>query len=66
MATRLERPLKKLATVAGPVAIGVFEDGTFIVAGPNDKPLLLRHGAVMETVEYAANGDLTFQYTKQD
>ena len=66
MTTRLERPVKKLVTITGPVAIGVFEDGTVLVAGPNDKPFLIRHGGVMEAIEYPLKGDITFQYMKPE
>lgn len=66
MPQRLHGPVKRLAKVNGPVAIGVFEDGTILVAGPNDKPMLFRHGGAMELVEAVPGGDYEFQFMKQD
>jgi hypothetical protein len=66
MVTRLHGPVNKLATMAGPIAIGVAEDGTYIVTGPNDKTLLLRHGGVMQLVEVTEAGDNIFSYAKSE
>jgi hypothetical protein len=63
MATRLERPLTKIAgPFNGPVCIGQFDDGTLCIAGPNDEPVLIRNGGVMKITEKLPNGDLFFNY----
>ena len=61
--TRLDRPLTQIAgPFVGPVKLGQFEDGTIIVAGPNDKPVLIRNGKVMHFVEKDSQGDVVFSY----
>lgn len=63
MVTRLDRPLKRIAgPFVGPVTIGKFDDGTIIVAGPNDKPVLIRDGSVMHFVDKNGDGDIVFSY----
>lgn len=65
MTQRLNRPLTKLATFNGPVAIGKFDDGTLCVAGPNDQPVLIRGGCVMRLNPCAPGGepgDMVFSY----
>jgi len=65
MTQRLDRPLTKIATFNGPVAVGRFPDGTLIVAGPQDQPVLIRNGAVMRINPEAPgqmDGDLVFSY----
>lgn len=64
MPQRLDRPVTYLATFNGPVKIGKFSDGTLLVAGPNDQPILVRDGEVMRLNAAASqpNGDLVFSY----
>ena len=59
---RLNGPVKKLAVMKGPLAVGVFDDGTFLLAGPNDAPILLRLGGLMTPEQYPTKGDLVFTY----
>lgn len=62
MTQRLDRPVTLLATFSGPVKIGKFDDGTILVAGPNDEPILIRNGNVMSLRERRESGDLEFGY----
>lgn len=62
MPHRLDRPITFVAQFSGPVKIGKFEDGTIVVAGPNDEPILIRNGKVMSLRERRENGDLEFGY----
>lgn len=63
MVMRLNRPLTPIAgPFVGPIKIGRFEDGTLLVAGPNDRPVLIRHGAAMYLAEHQDSGDLLFSY----
>ena len=64
MAQRLNRPLTKIAgPFNGPVAIGQFEDGTLIVVGPDDEPIMIRHGKVMKLDPVnCTDEDMSFQY----
>jgi hypothetical protein len=61
---RLHGPVTKLMKTNGRVAIGIFEDGTIIVAGPEDRPMLFRNGGMMapEHYEAGAKGDVEFRY----
>lgn len=63
MATRLDRPLTKIAgPFNGPLVIGKFGDGTLCIAGPNDEPVLIRDGTAMTLAAHKENGDLEFSY----
>ena len=62
MTQRLDHPITLLATFSGPVKIGKFDDGTILVASPNDEPILIRNGNVMSLRERRENGDLEFGY----
>lgn len=66
MPTRLDHPLMKLAQFKGPIAIGRFDDGTLLVAGPMDEPILIRDGCVMrlnsDATTKEADGDMVFSY----
>lgn len=63
MAIRMDRPLTRIAgPFNGPISIGQFEDGTLCVAGPNDEPVLIRNGKVMNLAQKLENGDLEFSY----
>lgn len=60
MPDRLDRPITLLCAMTGPIKLGKFDDGTIIAAGPNDEPVLIRDGRVMEKTEHRDNGDLVF------
>lgn len=61
MTQRLDRPLMHVATFFGPVKIGRFDDGTLIIAGPNDEPLIIRNGQIRKLQAKHPNGDLLFE-----
>lgn len=55
-----------VATFNGPVSIARFDDGTLIVAGPQDEPVLIRNGTLMkcenpDVLMNGGNGDLVFK-----
>jgi hypothetical protein len=50
MVTTVSGPAKLLKTLNGPVSMAVLPDGSIFVAGPEDKPFLIRNGAIMEIV----------------
>jgi hypothetical protein len=65
MPQRLNRPLTILAEFSGPVRVGKFDDGTLLIGGPNDAPVLIREGCIMRLNSSATGeqeGDLVFAY----
>jgi hypothetical protein len=61
MAVRLDRPVTVIATFFGSVTMGQFEDGTIIVAGPHDQPVLIRNGQIRRLIAKHPNGDMEFE-----
>lgn len=61
MTQRLDRPLTFVAQFSGPVKIGRFDDGTLIIAGPYDEPIMIRNGQIRRLCATHPNGDLEFE-----
>jgi hypothetical protein len=65
---RLPGTPKKLATLTGPVAVGIFSDGTIMIGGPNDDPVLIANGRLMRAENYVPGlkGDISFQVGREE
>lgn len=64
---RLGGQPKMLTKTNGPVVVGIFDDGTIMVVGPNDAPVLIRHRAIMSADQYPMpkGSDIHFRYVAE-
>lgn len=66
MVHQIQGAVKKLCILKGPVAVGIFDDGTIILGDLADGPILIRNGALMRPDQWPIVGDITFSYEKTD
>ena len=45
---RLNGPVSRLVRTKGPVAIGMFPDGSILIVGPQDMPVIVKGGKVYD------------------